>query len=80
MIKSTNNINKHTPIIAVTAYEGTLQFTGIFYYTLNKPVTKEGVLRCIRPLADSTWPNSSVPYFGTSPQSASQLNNKPQFM
>ncbi|GAA5809844.1 hypothetical protein MFLAVUS_003259 [Mucor flavus] len=80
MIKSTNNINKHTPIIAVTAYEGTLQFTGIFYCTLNKPVTKEGVLRCIRPLADSTWPNSSVPYFGTSPQSVSQLNNKPQFM
>lgn len=73
MIKSTNNINKHTPIIAVTAYEGTFQFTGIFYCTLNKPVTKESVLRCIRPLADSTWPNSSVPYFGTSPQSLSQF-------
>lgn len=67
MIKSTNNINKHTPIIAVTAYEGTLQFTGIFYHTLNKPVTKEGVLRCIRPLGDTAWPNSSAStYFGAS--------------
>jgi DNA-binding response OmpR family regulator len=52
MIKSTNNINRNTPIIAVTAYERILQLAGIFDDTLNKPVTKESVLRCIRQLSD----------------------------
>ncbi|KAL9540410.1 hypothetical protein MBANPS3_009696 [Mucor bainieri] len=50
MIKSTNNINRNTPIIAVTAYERTLQLASVFDDTLCKPVTKEIVSRCIRHL------------------------------
>lgn len=52
MIKSTNNINRNTPIIAVTAYEHTLQLAGIFDDTLNKPVTKEVVMQCIQRLSN----------------------------
>ncbi|CAO3680429.1 unnamed protein product [Rhizopus stolonifer] len=40
MITSTNNKNKDTPIIAVTAYESTVQQTKIFDDILSKPVTK----------------------------------------
>lgn len=52
MIKSTSNINKNTPIIAVTAYERTLQLASIFDSTLSKPVTKETILKCIRQLGE----------------------------
>ncbi|KAI8367448.1 hypothetical protein EDC96DRAFT_506872 [Choanephora cucurbitarum] len=48
MIKSTNNINKNTPIIAVTAYEETLQQANIFDDTISKPVTKETISRSIQ--------------------------------
>lgn len=40
MIKSTNNSNRDTPIIAVTAYERTVQLAGAFDDILSKPVTK----------------------------------------
>lgn len=40
MIKSTNNSNRETPIIAVTAYERTVQLAGAFDDILSKPVTK----------------------------------------
>lgn len=41
MIKSTNNINRDTPIIAVTAYERTVQLAGAFDDILSKPMTKD---------------------------------------
>ncbi|CEP15798.1 hypothetical protein [Parasitella parasitica] len=41
MIKSTNNSNRETPIIAVTAYERTVQLAGAFDDILSKPVTKQ---------------------------------------
>lgn len=41
MIKSTNNSNRETPIIAVTAYEKTVQLAGAFDDILSKPVTKD---------------------------------------
>lgn len=41
MIKSTNNSNRDTPIIAVTAYERTVQLAGAFDDILSKPVTKD---------------------------------------
>jgi DNA-binding response OmpR family regulator len=64
MIKYTNNINRNTPIIAVTAYERTLQLASVFDDTLCKPVTKEIVLRCIRHITDRNsaaihWPSTS---------------------
>ncbi|KAI9014365.1 hypothetical protein CLU79DRAFT_767266 [Phycomyces nitens] len=48
MIKSTNNVNKETPIIAVTAYERTPQLPGPFDDTLNKPVTKDIILQKLK--------------------------------
>ncbi|KAI8994838.1 hypothetical protein BDB01DRAFT_846838 [Pilobolus umbonatus] len=49
MIKSTNNINKNTPIIAVTAYDRTFQIDETFDSIMSKPVTKDAILRCIKP-------------------------------
>ncbi|KAL0073273.1 hypothetical protein F4703DRAFT_1972825, partial [Phycomyces blakesleeanus] len=48
MIKSTNNVNKETPIIAVTAYERIAQLAGPFDDTLNKPVTKDIILQKLK--------------------------------
>ncbi|KAF7728237.1 hypothetical protein EC973_006518 [Apophysomyces ossiformis] len=48
MIKSTNNVNRDTPIIAVTAYERTVQLAGAFDDILSKPVTKDTILQRIR--------------------------------
>ncbi|KAL9538066.1 hypothetical protein MBANPS3_011225 [Mucor bainieri] len=45
MIKSTNNNNRETPIIAVTAYERTVQLAGAFDDILSKPVTKHVILQ-----------------------------------
>lgn len=72
-------------MIAVTAYECNIQLEGIFNMTLNKPVTKEVVLRCIRQLGDSNlpanlWTNPSGPCnsSSSSPQIISpSLNIKP---
>lgn len=88
MIKSTNNINRNTPIIAVTAYEHTLQLAGIFDDTLNKPVTKEVVTQCIQRLSsDHSLGNSSlfmnqglwsIPSSGTAPSTFSSTSNQQQ--
>lgn len=45
MIKSTNNVNRETPIVAVTAYERTVQLAGAFDDILTKPVTKAVILQ-----------------------------------
>ncbi|KAI8096700.1 uncharacterized protein BX664DRAFT_259275 [Halteromyces radiatus] len=47
MIKSTNNVNRETPIIAVTAYEQTVQLAGAFDEIVCKPVTKNVISQCI---------------------------------
>ncbi|CAO3595486.1 unnamed protein product [Absidia cylindrospora] len=41
MIKSVNNRNQNTPIIAVTAYERTVQLADTFDDIVSKPVTRE---------------------------------------
>ncbi|KAI8064676.1 hypothetical protein BC940DRAFT_369013 [Gongronella butleri] len=43
MIKSSTNSNQHTPIIAITAYEPTVQLPHVFDALLSKPVTKEAI-------------------------------------
>lgn len=48
MIKSTNNNNRETPIIAVTAYERTVQLAGAFDDILSKPVTKDVILQRLK--------------------------------
>ncbi|KAI9279143.1 hypothetical protein BY458DRAFT_532256 [Sporodiniella umbellata] len=76
MIKSTNNINKTTPIVAFTAYERTFQLTKTFDDVLSKPVTKEAVVRCIKHFHDlpddpdqlSQW-SFSLPTIETPPPS-----------
>ncbi|KAI9010476.1 hypothetical protein CLU79DRAFT_773210 [Phycomyces nitens] len=45
MIKSTNNVNRETPIIAVTAYERTVQLAGAFDDIVSKPMTKDIILQ-----------------------------------
>lgn len=47
MIKSTNNPNRETPIVAVTAYEQTAQLAGAFDDIISKPVTKNVIAQCI---------------------------------
>ncbi|KAI8391144.1 uncharacterized protein BYT42DRAFT_183352 [Radiomyces spectabilis] len=48
MIKSTNHVNRDTPIIAVTAYEQTAHLTGTFDDVLSKPITKDMILRRLK--------------------------------
>ncbi|KAG0170786.1 hypothetical protein DFQ30_002014 [Apophysomyces sp. BC1015] len=48
MIKSTNNVNRNTPIVAVTAYERRAQFAGAFDEILIKPMTKDVILQRLR--------------------------------
>ncbi|GAN07120.1 AGC/MAST/MAST protein kinase [Mucor ambiguus] len=66
MIKSTNNINRNTPIIAVTAYERTLQLASVFDDTLCKPVTKEIVSRCIRHLSELQTNHNAIHWSSSS--------------
>jgi len=47
MIKSTQNMNQNTPVIAVTAYEQTFRQTQYFDDVLSKPVTKDILLRVL---------------------------------
>ncbi|KAI7853588.1 hypothetical protein BDC45DRAFT_148991 [Circinella umbellata] len=54
MIKSTNNINKNTPIIAVTAYERTVQLAGAFDDILSKPVTKNIIYQRLEQFCGTT--------------------------
>jgi serine/threonine-protein kinase RIM15 len=74
MIKSTNNINRTTPIIAFTAYERTFQLTKIFDDVISKPVTREAIVRCIKqfrdlPLDQTMQWSFSSPSIETSPSS-----------
>ncbi|KAI8078172.1 uncharacterized protein B0P05DRAFT_491594 [Gilbertella persicaria] len=62
MIKSTNNINKNTPIIAVTAYEKTLQQASIFDDTISKPVKKETIMQCIQRFSNESRKNNQLAY------------------
>lgn len=48
MIKSTNNSNRKTPIIAVTAYERTVRVAEAFDGILSKPVTKDIILQKLK--------------------------------
>ncbi|KAI9486921.1 MAG: hypothetical protein EXX96DRAFT_627509 [Benjaminiella poitrasii] len=54
MIKSTNNGNRETPIIAVTAYEKTVQLAGAFDDILIKPVTKDLIHQRLQKFCKST--------------------------
>ncbi|KAJ3180750.1 hypothetical protein HDU87_001863 [Geranomyces variabilis] len=47
MIKSTNNVNQTTPIIAITAYEQTYHLSQQFDDTMSKPVTKDVLARIL---------------------------------
>lgn len=83
MIKSTNNSNRETPIIAVTAYERTVQLAGAFDDILSKPVTKDIILQrlkqfCGRPppvttpsLPPSSTTSSSTLHHTTVPEASS---------
>lgn len=51
MIKSTNNINQNTPIVAITAYEQTFQLSQQFDDTMSKPVTKDVLWRILMAVA-----------------------------
>ncbi|KAI9323113.1 hypothetical protein BX666DRAFT_2021869 [Dichotomocladium elegans] len=48
MIKSTNNTNRDTPIVAVTAYERTARLAGAFDVILSKPVTKNIIYQALQ--------------------------------
>ncbi|KAK4515895.1 uncharacterized protein ATC70_010853 [Mucor velutinosus] len=72
MIKSTNNINRNTPIIAVTAYERTLQLASVFDDILCKPVTKEIVSRCIRHLSELQTNSNNTIHWSSSSASTHQ--------
>ncbi|KAI9338390.1 hypothetical protein DFJ73DRAFT_847996 [Zopfochytrium polystomum] len=47
MIKSTDNINRTTPVIAVTAYEQTFAQAREFDDVISKPVTRDGLLHVL---------------------------------
>ncbi|KAJ3022779.1 hypothetical protein HKX48_005255 [Thoreauomyces humboldtii] len=47
MIKSTNNVNQQTPIVAITAYEQTFHLSQQFDDTMSKPVTKDVLARIL---------------------------------
>ncbi|TPX35989.1 hypothetical protein SmJEL517_g01853 [Synchytrium microbalum] len=62
MIKSINNINQYTPIIAITAYEQTFSVVQLFDDVMPKPVSKDMVTRILRAVADaqSTQPQPPI--------------------
>ncbi|KAI8384454.1 uncharacterized protein BYT42DRAFT_529487 [Radiomyces spectabilis] len=67
MIKSTNNVNRTTPIIAVTAYERTVQLAGAFDDILGKPVTKDVIQHCLARFCDcKEEPSHFCPVISTS--------------
>lgn len=59
MIKSTNNSNRETPIIAVTAYERTVQLAGAFDDILSKPVTKDIISQRLKQFCKVQHPEAS---------------------
>lgn len=52
MIKSTNNTNSAIPIIAVTAYEHTVQMAGAFDDIISKPVMSHEILQRLKQFCD----------------------------
>ena len=58
MVKSTQNINQNTPIVAVTAYERTAQQASPFDDILCKPINRALVSQQIRQFRK---PSSSSP-------------------
>ncbi|KAI8920021.1 hypothetical protein DFJ77DRAFT_546142 [Powellomyces hirtus] len=65
MIKSTNNVNQQTPIVAITAYEQTFHLSQQFDDTMSKPVTKDVLWRI---LAAISAPNQQQqPFTGRGP-------------
>lgn len=54
MIKSTNNNNRKTPIIAVTAYERTVRVAEAFDDIISKPVTKDIILQRLKEFCRET--------------------------
>ncbi|KAI9001740.1 hypothetical protein BC832DRAFT_141408 [Gaertneriomyces semiglobifer] len=53
MIKSTNNVNQTTPIVAVTAYEQTFELNRQFDDTISKPVTRDMLTRILNAVQGS---------------------------
>ncbi|KAJ3300280.1 hypothetical protein HK104_002479 [Borealophlyctis nickersoniae] len=51
MIKTTNNINQTTTIVAITAYEQTFQLSQQFDETMSKPITKDMVNKILGTVA-----------------------------
>ncbi|KAJ1564010.1 rim15, signal transduction response regulator, partial [Cladochytrium tenue] len=51
MIKSTNNLNRDTPVVAVTAYEPTLGSDHAFDEVLTKPVSRDALGAVLRAAA-----------------------------
>jgi CheY-like chemotaxis protein len=60
MIKSTNNSNRDTPIIAVTAYERTVQLAGAFDDILSKPVTKDIISQRLKQFCKNGEPSTAT--------------------
>ncbi|ORY94239.1 hypothetical protein BCR43DRAFT_461749 [Syncephalastrum racemosum] len=72
MIKSTQNVNQHTPIIAATAYERTAQQACAFDHIQSKPVTRESVIRIL----DLFYPSDTSPSTTSSFSSPSMHNTQ----
>ena len=53
-IKSTNNRNTHTPIIAVSAYSSGDEQNGLFAASLSKPLQRADLLAVMRKLGFKT--------------------------
>lgn len=66
MIKSTQNINQQTPIIAVTAYERSAQHAGSFDDILLKPLNQSMVLQQLRQFYPSTRSRKPSSVFSSS--------------
>ncbi|KAI7878553.1 hypothetical protein K492DRAFT_149339 [Lichtheimia hyalospora FSU 10163] len=66
MIKSTQNINQQTPIIAVTAYERSAQHAGSFDDILLKPLNRSTVLQQLRQFYPSTRSRKPSSVFSSS--------------
>lgn len=80
MIKSTNNINRNTPIIAFTAYERTFHLTKTFDDVLSKPVTRESVIRCIKQFNDLPLTNNTNHQIGMHWSYSSSTLETPPFI
>lgn len=75
MIKSTNNANRDTPIIAVTAYERTVQLAGAFDDILSKPVTKNIIRERLEQFCNSQRPTCILQTLSNASSASSRNNN-----